>query len=265
MSQESVPTPAVLGPAVLGPAVLGPAVLGPAPATATPACKRHHYNTSAQIKNIEDESKSYIEKINADIGYYWWKRYIYTAFWSNISTPINLSIIILTALTTGENATQNLIGKEASTILGVAVLFVSIFNTFFQPNEQLAQNKKILADWLEVGSQFDEIYYDKVYSPEEKYVRLKNLEDLFKTLSVLKRANDSNLLIDLLYAIIRCLCLCGNINWIVIKEKSINVKQKQLTLTNQPVIMDATTGDSNSNYSISNSDCSNIHVDSILV
>jgi hypothetical protein len=260
--------PAVLGPAVLGPAVLGPDVLGPAvlgPAPATPACKRHHYNTSAQIKNIEDESKSYIEKINADIGYYWWKRYIYTAFWSNISTPINLSIIILTALTTGENATQNLIGKEASTILGVAVLFVSIFNTFFQPNEQLAQNKKILADWLEVGSQFDEIYYDKVYSPEEKYVRLKNLEDLFKTLSVLKRANDSNLLIDLLYAIIRCLCLCGNINWIVIKEKSINVKQKQLTLTNQPVIMVATTGDSNSNYSISNSDCSNIHVDSTLV
>lgn len=229
-------------------------------APAAPACKRHHYTTSAQIKNIEDESKSYIEKINEDIGYYWWKRYIYTAFWSNISTPINLAIIILTAITTGENATQNLIGKETATILGVAVLFVSIFNTFFQPNEQLAQNKKILADWLVVGSHFDEIYYDKVYTPEEKYMRLKNLEDLFKSLSALKRTNDSNLLIDLLYAIIRCLCLCGNINWIDIKKTTTPDTHVRLTLTNQPVATDTSSTSTCDSY---NSD--HLHVSSILV
>ena len=230
----------------------------PAPA---PACKQHHYTTSAQIKNIEDESKSYIEKINEDIGYYWWKRYIYTAFWSNISTPINLAIIILTAITTGENVTQNLIGKETATILGVAVLFVSIFNTFFQPNEQFAQNKKILADWLVVGSHFDEIYYDKVYTPEEKYMRLKKLEDLFKTLSALKRTNDSNLLIDLLYAMIRCLCLCGNISWIDIKKTVTPDTHVRLTLTNQPVARD--TYSTSTCDSDSNSD--HLHVASILV
>ena len=80
------------------------------------------------INNIEDEISGYIEKINYDIGYYWWKRYIYSAFWSNISTPINLSIVVLTALTTGQSATDNLISKELSTILGSVTLFVSIFN-----------------------------------------------------------------------------------------------------------------------------------------
>jgi hypothetical protein len=34
-----------------------------------------------------------------------------------------------------------------------------------------------LADWLDIGAEFDEIYYDKVYTPEEKYSRLKNVFD----------------------------------------------------------------------------------------
>jgi len=225
--------------------------------------KSHLYHTAEQIKNIEDEIRSYLKKINSDIGFYWWKRYIYTAFWSNISTPINLSIIILTAITTGENATQNLIGQNVSTILGVVVLFVSIFNTFFQPNEQLAQNKKILADWLDIGAEFDEIYYDKVYTPEEKYSRLKNLEELFKSVSVLKRANDSNFLIDLLYACIRCICLRNNINWIDMRNEDRKPpKNLRLTLVEPSLSQDA---DSTNSHSSSANSEYNIHVASTTV
>jgi len=228
----------------------------------TAISKSHHYHTLEQVKNIEYENKSYIKKINEDIGFYWWKRYIYTAFWSNISTPINLSIIILTAITTGENATQNLIGQNVSTILGIVVLFVSIFNTFFQPNEQLAQNKKILADWSDVGAEFDEIYYDKVYTPEEKYTRLKNLEELFKSVSVLKRTNDSNCIIDILYSCIRCVCLRNNINWISIKNNDDkHDKYPRITFNTDT---DSTTSNTISNVSTSASSSSisseNIHV-----
>ena len=203
-----------------------------APSNNPPPTPQYCY-TTIQIEDIEEESNCYIDKLNEDIGFYWWKRYIYSAFWSNISTPINLSIIILTALTTGENATQNLINQNVSTILGIVVLFVSIFNTFFQPNEQLAQNKKILSDWMIVGSQFDEIYYDRVYTAEEKVARLKKLETLFKSLSLLKRTNDTNFLIDLLYAIIRCTCIRGNIKWIVIKNNVTEQRDKRITLRNQ--------------------------------
>ena len=229
--------------------------------------KSHLYHTAVQIKNIEDEIKSYIKKINEDIGFYWWKRYIYTAFWSNISTPINLAIIILTAITTGENATQNLIGQNVSTILGVVVLFVSIFNTFFQPNEQLAQNKKILAEWLDVGAEFDEIYYDKVYTPEEKYTRLKNLEELFKSVSVLKRSNDSNFLIDLLYACMRCTCLRNNINWIDMRNEDYKPpKNLRLTLGEPSVTTDADSTHSNTGSNTGSSTFSeNIHVSSTTV
>jgi hypothetical protein len=176
------------------------------------------HNDIIQIDDIEDEINGYINKINSDIGFYWKKRYIYSAFWSNISTPINLSIVILTALTTGENATKDLIGQRVSTILGIVVLFVSIINTFFRPNEQLAKNQTLQEKWADIGEEFDEIYYDRVYTLKEKSDQLVKLEKLFKSMSSVKRMDDNNYLIDLLFFIIRCTCIRGNIDWVHISD-----------------------------------------------
>jgi ABC-type multidrug transport system fused ATPase/permease subunit len=195
------------------------------------------------VEDIEDEISGYIEKISADIGYYWWKRYIYAAFWSNISTPINLSIVMLTTLTTGQAATQSLLSKEVTTILGSVVLFVSIFNSFFKPYEQLTQNQQILQQWTAIGDDFDEIYYDRVYTREEKLIRLANLEKLFKSMSALKRMNDNNYCIDLLFILIRMICIRKNITWVQIKEDNAK-KRRQTILTNivirQPNMLDET-------------------------
>ena len=186
------------------------------------------------VEDIEDEIRGYIEKISADIGYYWWKRYIYAAFWSNISTPINLSIVVLTTLTTGQAATQSLLSKEVTTILGSVVLFVSIFNSFFKPYEQLTQNQQILQQWTAIGDDFDEIYYDRVYTREEKLIRLANLEKLFKSMSALKRMNDNNYCIDLLFILIRMICIRKNITWVQIKED--NAKKRRQTISTNIVI-----------------------------
>ncbi len=167
---------------------------------------------------MDDEIKGYLDKINKDLGYYWWKRYIYTAFWNNISTPINLSIIILTALTTGQSATQNLISKELSTILGAVTLFVSIFNSYFKPYEQLTQNQVVLKQWSSLGQDFDQIYYNRVYTIHEKKVRLKELEKLFSKISKTRRDDDNNFCIDFLYIFIRCICIRDNITWLNEKE-----------------------------------------------
>ena len=131
------------------------------------------------IAHIDEESNGYIEKLNYDIGYFWWKQYVYCAFWSNISTPINLLITILTALTTGQSATNSLIAQSTSTQLGIVALFISIFNTFFRPTQQLNDNTQVLKEWMDIGQQFEDIYYDKVYTLEEKKDRLKKLQALF--------------------------------------------------------------------------------------
>ena len=181
------------------------------------------------IAEVEEEINSYIEKINTDIGFYWRKRYVYSAFWANISTPINLSIIILTALTTGQNATQNLISPGTATILGATVLFVSIFNTFFKPYEQLTRNQGIMDAWAVVGVEFDELYYNRVYTSAEKIERLNNLEKLFKSLSILKRSSDNNYLIDLLFLFIRCTCMRNNMEWIKIDKQATASKIRHLS------------------------------------
>lgn len=187
------------------------------------------------IDDIEDEIKCYIDKMNKDVGFFWWKRYIYSAFWQNISTPINLSIVILTAFTTGQSATSNLISANTSTILGVVTLFLSIFNSFFKPYEQLSTNQKHLHDWAGLGEELDEIYYDKVYTIDEKMARLKKLEKLFKKVSNLKRTDENNFFIDLLYLIIRRTCIGGNIRWNHITDKKEiicnNNKAQRLTMS----------------------------------
>jgi hypothetical protein len=164
--------------------------------------------------NMDDEINGYLDKMNKDLGYYWWKRYIYTAFWNNISTPINLSIIILTALTTGQSATQNLITKELSTILGAVTLFVSIFNSYFKPYEQLTQNQTILKQWSSLGQEFEKIYYNRVYTLHERKVRLNELEQLFSKVSKSRRDDDNNFCIDFLFIFIRLICIRDNITWL---------------------------------------------------
>ena len=164
--------------------------------------------------NIDDESNGYIEKLNYDIGYFWWKQYTYCAFWSNISTPLNLLITILTAFTTGQSATNSLISQSTNTQLGIAALFVSIFNTFFRPTQQLNDNTQILKEWMDIGEQFEEIYYDKVYTIEEKKGRLANLQTLFMENNKLKRNNSNNFLIDLIFMAANYLCIKDKIYWI---------------------------------------------------
>ena len=48
------------------------------------------------MENIEDTSKNRFEKkLNTDLGFYFWKFYISSAFWANIVTPMNLIITFL--------------------------------------------------------------------------------------------------------------------------------------------------------------------------
>ena len=166
---------------------------------------------------LDKEILGYIRKINETIGYYWWKQYFYTGFWNYITTPINLAITVLTALTTGQSATQGLITTKTSTVFGAVVLCLSLFQTFFRSNDQYNNNKAILKQWADMGVKFDGLYMDKVSDDNkdaEKLEKLKKLQELFKQVSQLKKDNDSNFLVDILYTCLRCICLRnGKLKW----------------------------------------------------
>lgn len=59
---------------------------------------------SLELENKEDHTKqiNYLHLVSVEdnldklLGFYYWKRYVSAAFWSNISTPINLAITLMT-------------------------------------------------------------------------------------------------------------------------------------------------------------------------
>ena len=172
---------------------------------------------------------SYI--INKNTGLYWFKRYTYSAFWSLVATPINLSITIFTALTTAQTTTGMLTNTISGTI-GITTLILSIINTFFKPYNQLADNQALKDKWADSGVEFESIYGEIAHSDEDKRAKLAKLSDIWEKVCTLKKSDDNNYLIDIIFIIFRITCIkCkrkAGTNWLPdIKEEYKKEKKKK--------------------------------------
>jgi hypothetical protein len=166
------------------------------------------------------QKKSYMislrEKIDDTIGYYFWKKYISSAFWSNLSTPVNLTITLLTALMTAQATTQNLLSEDVYYKISVANLLISVLNTFFRPHSKVASNIDGLSKWNDLGCKFEVINAVSSYTEDQIDNKIKSYTQLlFKMNEV--RQNDSpdnvNFLTDLIFLIsLRC-CLKDKYMW----------------------------------------------------
>lgn len=173
----------------------------------------------SEALNMDKEIEGYEKKINYDIGFYWWKRYVAGMVWNNISTPMSLAITIITALTTGQAATKDLVSDDANVRLGMVALIISTLNTFFRPAQQLMENMERMKLWAKLGTDFERIYYDRVYTVEEKNKKLKSLQELFNMVNDLKRESTTNFMTDLIYLIIRSFCMTSGVEWINEQDK----------------------------------------------
>jgi hypothetical protein len=117
---------------------------------------------SKKQNNMEREEK-YIDflenKLNIDIGWYYWKKYIAAAFWSQVSMPINLTITLITAVTTAQASAPDLISTNVYKDLTYLSLFLTVINTFFRPYEKLQKNMEYMKKWYELGITFEKTYY----------------------------------------------------------------------------------------------------------
>ena len=122
-------------------------------------------STAIIVKN-ETEPAKYIKfietKLDKDIGYYYWKKYVAAAFWSQVSTPINLTITILTGLTTAQATSPDLIPEYLYAQIAIATLVITTLNTFFRPHTQLTHNTEMMQKWNEVGIEFEKVYYGDI-------------------------------------------------------------------------------------------------------
>ena len=183
-------------------------------------------------KDLKKQLDTLKNKLDYQIGFYWWKKYIAGAFWSNISTPVNLCITLITALTTGQAATKDLIPENIYINLSISVLVISTLNTFFRPHLQMMENIGNMQKWTEFGCKFSNILNNIERNNDGKYIfnldntdnlkeKLGNLRELQKNIYehiTTKSSVNQNFLTDLIHVIARKTCLGEKERWSYLEE-----------------------------------------------
>jgi flagellar biosynthesis protein FliQ len=189
-----------------------------------------------KIKYLQDLE----EKLDEVLAFYFWKKYIASAFWANISLPINLSITLLTAITTAQTSTADFIPERIYKPLTIIALILSVLNTFFRPYAQMTANAEIVKAWSNFGTDYEEIYYtmDKYTSNFQKTI------DAYRKLQ--KRMNEqrdkegpttANYLTDLIHVIATCTCL-RKARWLKLKmNQDPNASTSRTSKTLAPIVI----------------------------
>lgn len=165
----------------------------------------------------QDLCKQLEHKLDVDIGLYWWKQYVASAFWGNISLPVNLAITMMTALTAAQATTSNLLSHDAYVGINIATLVLSVLNTFFRPHAQLSENIKIMNEYGAFGARFETIFYTPNLTPEDRTRRLEALRQLKNDMNTYKNAlspDTRNFMTDLIYIAAKYTILRQHDKWL---------------------------------------------------
>ena len=196
-------------------------------------------NTPISLNEIKIDNKSPIwglmlimqENLNGRIGAQKWKRYIRASFWNNISTPINFTITLFTALSAGQTGTQSsyLSNNQLFYILFFSFI-LSTINTFFKLKDKAKNSRELLNNFEPYGSAYEDIYFQQILNNEDVKNRLKKYQKLQKELNEFLTEEKENYKIDyisdFLFMIIKyCWCCCCNNTF-----KLINTNEKYWVL-----------------------------------
>ena len=159
--------------------------------------------------------------LNKRIGTQAWKKYLSAAFWNYITTPINFSITLLTAIATGQAATSNILSQQQTLIILFVTFVLTTTNSFFKLNTKMNLNFEAARRYYSFGAEFERIYYTPMYTDLDVHKKLENYDILHKNINkymVSETIENQNYITELIYVVINwatcCACL-GNISeWV---------------------------------------------------
>jgi hypothetical protein len=153
--------------------------------------------TVAEMEVLEKE-------MNYLIGVRWWKPYIGGVFWSNLATPINISVSIFSLLSAGQSSISTFLTPTLATTLSFSVFMLSLINTFFTPHSRIVDSTLQMTDWKRFGNQFEKIYYSPRQTDQEMRERLSEYRRLMISMKeyLVETPDKQNLFVDVLYALV---------------------------------------------------------------
>ncbi len=153
------------------------------------------------------------EKIDVDLGYYFTKKYIATAFWSQISMPINLALTFITALTTAQANTTGMLSDNVYSMISVAALILSVLNTFFRPHVQMSKNAELMREYSKIGSEFEAVYYGDA-NTIESIDAYKSIQKRISELRDKEGLDTINFITDFIHLCARSCCFRSRQKWL---------------------------------------------------
>jgi hypothetical protein len=158
------------------------------------------------LRALSIEMERMERDINHLIGVKWWKPYIGGVFWSNLATPLNISMSIMSLISAGQQTLSYFFSPSVTTTISFTVFMISLVNTFFTPHSRIADGMTQMNEWKLFATQYEKIYYSARTSQEEIERRYREYRDLMVSMKqhIIDNPNRQNLFEDGLYWIVNC-------------------------------------------------------------
>ena len=162
------------------------------------------------------------EVLNKRIGTQAWKKYLSAAFWNYITTPINFSITLLTAIATGQAATANILTPQQTLIILFVTFVLTTTNSFFKLNTKMNLNFEAARRYYSFGTKFEEIYYKPLFTNncvDKKLKSYNTLHDNINKYMLSETIENQNYITEILYSFVMRTSYVTKSKWINEKER----------------------------------------------
>lgn len=162
------------------------------------------------LVNAKHEFQRITTKCSKKLGFYWWKSYVGAAFWSNIESPVNLTLTLIATMVSAQASTDAFIQKQHYVIMTFVSVLLTTFNTFYRPLIQMNKNIDCLKKWYALGNELEKLYYTERVSVEDFRSATKDgIELLLKINSEVAEQGPEtrNFFIDILHLFVRKTCI----------------------------------------------------------
>lgn len=119
------------------------------------------------------------DNLNLRIGTQLKKKYFNAGFWNYISTPINFTITLFTALSAGQTGSgSTFLTTDQLFYVLLATFILSIINTFFKLKEKADINYNSAKSWELYAATFEKIYFTPIERNEDVSKKLNEYNQL---------------------------------------------------------------------------------------
>jgi hypothetical protein len=159
--------------------------------------------STVSIEEYDKKTKEIHEYLNIWIGFYYNQTYYCGWFWTNVATPISLTLTILTAINAAQSSTKTFIPEDVYTILSFTTMILTTLNSYFRPSVRSIDANTRLVKWIGFGHQLEQLTFDVLVPGKEKFEKYQTLLKEMDGFVCVQAAQERNFITDWWHSLMR--------------------------------------------------------------